>query len=426
MAASNPSKEGNAHSMPDPAPNPPTASVRLAIRHALGWLVAGNAVGLWLCALQLRPSLAVGDWTYGRWVPVHLNVQLFGWTSLPLVALLLWIYEVDRGKASRWGATAVWAWTTALAAGALCWLDGRTSGKIFLDWRDGSLWGLVAAMTVLWLVLAAAWKDRAPCWNAARRWLSLGGLAVLATVPAEMVFSASPKVYPPVDPTTGGPTGASLLGSTLVVIPLMLLLPRFGSAIGKGRAGWGTWVYLAACWVVFAAAEWAGGTHWDFHQIGSMAMLLPWVVLIPWDWDAFQWPAASAPWRKAVFLWWALLTLTGVGMYVPGLLDRIKFTHGLVAHSHVAMAGFTTSFCCLLLTLLADRAPGGRSSLLAWHSAALAMVATLAVMGLAEGGGYDWMLGNPWWRTIGLHLRACCGAVMLVASGVWYLNLRKP
>ena len=170
--------------MPDPVPNPPAASVRLAIRHALGWLVAGNAVGLWLCALQLRPSLAVGDWTYGRWVPVHLNVQLFGWTSLPLVALLLWIYEVDRGKAARWGATAVWAWTTALAAGALCWLDGRTSGKIFLDWRDGSLWGLVGAMTVLWLVLAGAWRERAHAWQAARKWCSLGGLAVLATMRA--------------------------------------------------------------------------------------------------------------------------------------------------------------------------------------------------------------------------------------------------
>ena len=57
--------------------------IHSALRHALGWLVAGNVVGLWLAILQLKPGLAVGDWTYGRWVPVHLNVQLFGWTSLP-------------------------------------------------------------------------------------------------------------------------------------------------------------------------------------------------------------------------------------------------------------------------------------------------------------------------------------------------------
>lgn len=412
--------------MPDSVPSSPSPSVHLAIRHALGWLVIGNTVGLWLAALQLRPGLAIGDWTYGRWMPVHLNVQLFGWTSLPLVAWLLRIYEVDRSKAARWAGAAVWGWTAALAAGALCWLDGRTSGKIFLDWRDGPLWGLVAAMSVLWVVLVAAWKEQAPEWPPLRRWLTAGGLAVLATVPAAMVFSASPKVYPPVDPTTGGPTGASLLGSTLVVIPLLMMLPRAGSAGGRGRAGWGTWVYLAACWLVFGAAEWAGGTHFHFHQIGAMAMLLPWAVLVPWDWGGFDWPPSSGPWRKALFLWWALLALTGVAMYLPGLLDRIKFTHGLVAHSHVAMAGFTTSFCGLVLTLLAGRAPGGARSLAAWHISALVMVTTLAVLGLAEGGGYAWMLENPWWRIIGLHLRACCGAGMLAASVVWYLNLRKP
>jgi hypothetical protein len=90
------------------------------------------------------------------------------------------------------------------------------------------------------------------------------------------------------------------------------------------------------------------------------------------------------------------------------------------------MAGFTTSFCALVLTLLAGRAPGGVKSLAAWHLSALVMAATLALMGLVEGGGYSWMLENPWWRTIGLHLRACCGAVMLAASVVWYLNLRNP
>lgn len=412
--------------MPAPSPTAKPSGVSLAIRHALGWLVIGNAVGLWLAALQLRPGLAVGDWTYGRWVPVHLNIQLFGWTSLPLVAWLLWLYEVDRGKSARWAGAAVWAWTAALTAGALCWLDGRTSGKIFLDWRDGPLWGLMAAMGVLWGVLALAYREHAGGWTPLRRRLSWAGLAGLATVPAAMVYAASPRVYPPVDPTTGGPTGASLLGSTLIVINLMMLLPRAGAARGGGRAGWGTWTYLANCWLVFGAAEWIGGTHHQIHQIGAMALLLPWAVLIPWDWAGFAWPRATGPWRKALFLWWALLVFSGVTMYLPGLLDRIKFTHGLVAHSHVAMAGFTTSFCGLLVVALADRELGGWRSVAAWHAAAFGMVLTLAVMGLAEGGCYAWMLENPWWRTIGLHFRACCGAVMLAASGVWYFNLRTP
>ena len=120
-----------------------------ALRHALGWLVFGNAVGLYLALLLLFPALQAGPLTYGRWVPVHLNVQLYGWTSLPLVAWLFSIYQVDSSKARAWAPAAVWAWTAALALGALHWLGGTTSGKIFLHWKGGALWGFAAVQVVL-------------------------------------------------------------------------------------------------------------------------------------------------------------------------------------------------------------------------------------------------------------------------------------
>ncbi len=87
------------------------------------------------------PAWQLGEWTYGRWVPVHLNVQLYGWTSLPLVAWLLSLYEVDRSRVAAWGPAAVWAWSAALAIGSWQWLSGVTSGKIFLDWKGGGLMG---------------------------------------------------------------------------------------------------------------------------------------------------------------------------------------------------------------------------------------------------------------------------------------------
>ena len=126
-------------------------------RHALGWLVAGNAAGLWLSLLLLFPGLNIGEWTYGRWMPVHLNVQLYGWAALPLVGWLLSIYGVPR----RWAEAATWAWTAALAAGVLSWLGGATSGKIFLDWKGGPRLAFVAALAFLWCVLAAGWSATA-------------------------------------------------------------------------------------------------------------------------------------------------------------------------------------------------------------------------------------------------------------------------
>ncbi len=390
-------------------------------RHALGWLVAGNAAGLWLSLLLLFPGLQSGEWTYGRWMPVHLNVQLFGWTALPLTGWLLSIYGVSR----RWADAAVWAWTAALGAGVLSWLGGGSSGKIFLDWKGGPLLAFVAALAFLWVVLAVAWKRESPLWKPAKRWLSLAGLLLLAGVPWGMWLASSPNLYPPVDRSTGGPTGASLLGSTLVVVGLLILLPRACGLEAK-RPGlpWKTLGFFAVSWIVFGIAESIGGTHSDALQIISLGLLLPWPWLVLHDWRGFRWPNQPHGWRVTTLLWWGLLVVTGFLAFLPEVLDRLKFTQSLVAHSHLAMAGFTTSFCALLLRLLGNRF-GSLGSAITWHVAALTMVIVLAAAGWAEGAGTSWMAEAPGWRTAALAARALCGLVMLAASVHWFVTWRE-
>jgi len=200
---------------------------------------------------------------------------------------------------------------------------------------------------------------------------------------------------------------------------LMLLLPRAVSCGGTGRAGRGTWAYFAFCWIFFGVAEVVGGTHFDWWQNVSLLLMPPWAWLLARDWSGFSWPPQSRLWRMATFGWWGLLVLTGYLMYFPWILDRIKFTQGLVAHSHLAMAGFTTSFCALLIVTLTGRAIGGRLSITIWHAAAVVMIATLAVMGWREGAGPSWMLGNPPWREFGLAIRSACGLAMFLVSGTW-------
>jgi cytochrome c oxidase cbb3-type subunit 1 len=393
--------------------------VSTAVKHALGWLVLGNVVGLYLSLLLLKPDWQLGVLTYGRWVPVHLNVQLYGWTALPLVAWLFSIYEVDRSKAASWAPAAVWGWTAALAIGVMRWLDADTSGKIFLDWKNGALWAFVIAMVMLWLVLAAAWKSRAPEWSRMKWKISLGGLIGLAMVPALILFAASPKVYPPVDQLTGGPTGSSLLGSSLIVVGLMLMLPRIFTTREDGKTGRGIWGYFIFCWVFFGVAESVGGTHFDWWQNVSLLLMPPWAWLLLRDWSRYSWPDQSRVWRTAMFTWWGILVLTAYLMYFPWILDRIKFTQGLVAHTHLAMAGFTTSFCALLVVLITGMAMGGPVTITIWHLSVVVMIIMLAAMGWNEGAGPSWMLENPSWREIGLGVRSACGLAMLSVSTVW-------
>ena len=130
-----------------------------------------------------------------------------------------------------------------------------------------------------------------------------------------------------------------------------------------------------------------------------MALLLPWIWLLPRDWCGLSTGRGNRPpgGRRCSAggrCWWS----AGWLIYQPGVLDRLKFTQGLVAHSHLAMAGFTTSFCAVLLELVTGRRLGGRRSVVLWNGAALVMVLALAYGGWREGGGYSWMVETPVWR----------------------------
>ena len=126
------------------------------------------------------------------------------------------------------------------------WLSCTLAGKIFLDWRDGSLWALVASQIILWWVLAVSLKKRKHEWSRSRIYSSLLGLAVLAVVPVSLIYASSPALYPPIDCTTGGPLGSSLLGSALVVVGLMLMLPRVVAVRTRQGRTPGIWLYFRA------------------------------------------------------------------------------------------------------------------------------------------------------------------------------------
>jgi cytochrome c oxidase cbb3-type subunit 1 len=110
--------------------------IATAAWHAFLWLVIGNAIGVMLALLLLVPSLnaLLGEWTYGRWMMVHINILLYGWCSLPMLGWLFRVYGADRGPVAPWCRPVLWTWSAALFIGSLTWLAGHSSGKLFLDW----------------------------------------------------------------------------------------------------------------------------------------------------------------------------------------------------------------------------------------------------------------------------------------------------
>lgn len=405
------------------------ASARQARRHSLGWLVFANAAGVWLAALLVWPALGGAALaSYGRWMPVHLNGQLYGWCALPLVSALFAACLQPRHPAALAHMQfALGAWSVALGAGVLAWLAGVTSGKLFLDWSGWARPALVVAMAALWTVLAAhLWwgrtRHREPQWRVA-----VALVSALAVVPALLYWSAGREVYPSVNPHSGGATGASLLGSTLGIVAVFGLLPMLlGTVRRPGRKIAWFWWSQAGSWAVFAALDHGHASHHAPGQVAGLGLLLVWVPLL-WRYGAaWSWSAGARAWAMAAGCWWAALVASGWVAFLPGWSESWKFTHVLVAHAHLAMAGLVTAVNFMVLQELAPERPvGGPVVFWIWQASTVGHVALVLGLGWGEAAtAADLFYGGDSVRWV-FAARLLAGALMLgAATRAWVGEVR--
>jgi cytochrome c oxidase cbb3-type subunit 1 len=418
-------------------------AVANAAWHALLWLVIADAIGVMLAVLLLFPSLnqLLGEWTYGRWIMVHMNLELYGWTSLPLLGFLFKVYGADLEPSGKWCRPALWVWSTALGVGVLSWLSGYSSGKLFLDWSGYARVLFAAALVTIWILLVLALialiRDRSVWTSAALVSLTVKatGLVILLMVPLALYAAASPNIYPPVNPDSGGPTGASQLESSLAIVFILLLLP-FGLARRKTRRNGivvSGWVVLVAESSLCAVIGRADISHHIPAQYLTLGSLLVWLALTPVYYEAFEWHSNTRKWRLAFLWWWAALLATGWVFFLPGVLDHFKFTDGLVGHSFVAMAGFTSSFIIFVLVqLLGD---GGwilnrTRAFLLWHGSVISYVVVVTIAGWREGFDPAFTIVPGVARNVLYTLRLLTGIAMFLASLDWLVDattlLREP
>jgi len=406
-----------------------STAVASAAWHALFWLVFANAVGVMIAVLLLFPALnrLLGEWTYGRWIMVHINLELYGWTSLPLAGFLFKAYGADRGALAQWCRPVLWVWSAALGLGAYSWLSGHSSGKLFLDWSGYVRIFFPLAMLVLWLLLALslvrAWKTA----TFAARSAKLLGLALLLAVPCLLYIASTPDYYPAINPDTGGPTGASQLESSLMIVAILLMLP-FGLTMrkpGRARIIATVWAFVAVEFVLCFALGRGDVSHHRPAQFLSLASLLIWIPLTPAYYAAFEWNENTRRWRIAFLAWWSALVLTGWVFFLPGVLDHFKFTDGLVGHSLLAMAGFTSSLLIFVLVQLLGQDGwifNQTRSFYGWNVAALAYVVLMFAAGWREGFDPTFTIVPGVVRTVLYIFRLVAGVVMLAASLDWLID----
>lgn len=403
--------------------------VASAAAHALFWLVFANAIGVLIAILLLFPALnrLLGEWTYGRWIMVHMNLELYGWTSLPLTGFLFKIYGADRGPLALWCRPALWGWSAALAVGTSSWLSGNSSGKLFLDWSGYSRVLFPLAMLTLWLLLTVAFAREWKAETMYARSAKTAGLLLLLVVPFILFVACSPNYYPAINPDTGGPTGASQLESSLIVVAILLMLP-FGMTQRKterSKVIAFAWFFMVTEFLLCFALGRGDIGHHHPAQFLSLGSLLLWIPLTPAYYEAFNWNTNTRRWRIAFLCWWAALVPTGWVLFLPGILDHFKFTDGLVGHSFLAMAGFTSSLLIFVLVQLLGEDGwifNRTRSFYGWNLAVLAYVVLMVVAGWHEGFDPAFTIVPGIARNTIYVLRLAVGAVMLVASLDWLID----
>jgi len=421
------------------SPYPPEATTRsndvsegmaAAVHHALFWLVVGNGIGVVIAILLLLPRLNIllDEWSYGRWIMVHMNLGLYGWCSLPLIGFLFKAYEADCGPARQWCRPVIWLWSAALVLGSVTWLSGDTSGKLFLDWSGVARVFFPLAMVALWLVLAislaTSWKSAS---NQHSRMVKLGGLAVLLVVPALIFIACNPNLYPAVNPDTGGPTGASQFESSLAIVGILLMLP-YGltrRATQSARLISIAWLLLLGEAILCVALGHSDISHHRPAQFISLGSLLLWIPLMPIYYGAFEWRPATRKWRTAFLVWWGALVVSGWVMFLPGVLDHLKFTDGLVGHSLTAIAGFVTALLIFVMIQLLGESGwifNRAWSFYAWNAGVLAYVLLMTVAGWLEGSDPAFTIVPGIARNLLYLLRLITGLAMLAASLDWFTD----
>lgn len=403
--------------------------------YSLGWLFAANLVGVWLAALLVWPQLGqlVREWSYGRWMPLHMDWQLYGWCSLPLVGLLMRYFLCpDNGNSPGELHLGFGAWSLALVLEGWLSLRGEVSGKLFLNWAG---WGRIAfpvAQMILLSILVTAWAARLRRIRKfdAKQWIQFIFLLVLLSSPIALFITAGRSVYPPIDPESGGATGHSLLASTLGIILIFGLMPRLLEIpVKRSVRELGRFYLVAyiASALVWALIEHGNVSNRHLNQSLGLGVLLAWVPIVIFYYQSFEWSAPIKPWLMAFFAWWGLLTLTGFITFLPGVLDVLKFTNALVAHAHLAMAGMVSALNMIVLASLGTSKDGDpwedRIAFWLWQGGTLLYVFLMMGEGFRE--GLDPMvLFSANTITRGIYgLRLWAGGMMLAASVRWIICL---
>ncbi|MFT4860966.1 MAG: cytochrome c oxidase cbb3-type subunit 1 [Pseudohongiellaceae bacterium] len=411
------------------------------------WLIVGTVYGL-LAAIKLYWPEAVeySFFSFGRIRPIHTTIVFFGWTSMALMALTLFVVA-RTSKIPLQAPKAAWVglqlWNVSLLMGLITLSLGISNGP--QEYRE-----VIAPVAIFYAVgLILIFYS---CYQTVARraipeiyisnWYILGAFSwmTILSITAYLPFYQEGMG----NIIIGGyymHTGVGLwftplvLGITYYALPRLLGKPIYSYALGV----LGFWTNLLFYTLI-------GAHHYIFSPVPwwlqTTAILFSVGMMVPvWSGSGNFFLTARGSWHKVRRSYAIIFLLTGIWGYAlvstQGTLEAFRsanvywhFTNFTVGHSHLAMYGFVSFAIWGAIYGLVPRITGnglseGAMGLHFW----LAFVGgSLYVISISAAGilqGTSWVAGDSFIASVDaarpMWLWRSIGGFMMVASHIVFI-----
>lgn len=423
------------------------------------WLVLGAAIGAVLSFVALSPAGWQGAafypvLTYGRLQPVYTHLIVYGWLSMSLVGLALYIVPALTGrrvKAVGVVRGAAWLHNAAVAAGALSLLMGVRTGREWAEVTSPLAWLLLLALIGAGYGLLTSVRNddgRAldvPMWY-------FGGAFVWGIV----LYAFGHGIGVPADRAIGLADalvnwfyGHNLLGLWLgmmglgvvyYVLPRIVDRPIFSSRLA-GIGFWGMAALYPAAGAYLIGAPIPEPVQKAALALGLLLLVPLWAVsvnllrTVEGRWSALRAEGPAGRFLAASIVFYILFWFKGVFQLLPPVNETVKFTFWISAYEQLALMGAFTfaavaGMYYVLPQALGRPLSGALASFHFWVSlvGVVLLYVALTFAGLAQGAG--WAAGSPFDQVLfGIRPRLVTQAwamvLLLGAHAVFAYNVFK-
>jgi cytochrome c oxidase cbb3-type subunit I len=424
------------------------------------WFFIATLGGLFLASSMVAPDFGLYknvSWlVFGRIRPIHTNMMIFGFVGSALIGAIHYLVPRLVRAPLHSPATAraaLWIWNIAVAVGTVTLALGYTQSREYAEW----IWPvdimLLLSMALVFFNLLATVSRRQEDLLYVSVWYALGALVFTFFI----YFFGNAVWHPATGAITGMPDGilAWFYGHGVVglfLTPLAIAIAYYVIPIATGAPLFSHALSLVGFWSILMFYPHIGTHHllqtpaptWlkIISITGSIGMLIPVMTVLVNLWLTMKGRLHKLHediGAKLVFagaVWYLVVCLQGPFQALPSVQRVTHLTNWVVAHSHIAVLGFSGFIGLGAIYFILPRLTGKSlySTKLADIQYWLLLVgltgffAVLTMAGLIQGSG--WLSGSDVYRVLPeLHVywiwRAGFGVLISASAALGLYNIAR-